>query len=191
MTNTSTEPNNSLAGSLEEQSKLLTESYLKGLTDFVKWTSTIAAGAILWIANNLASVPDQCRLSAVVALILLAASLGSALWIGRLVLLTSKAKWDANDATRLFYVQQSASQSLSFLPPLDPETLTSQVDARNKVLKQLLKTSEAYSRRLGSTASRIVLDLHLFLLLAGVVTYVCTQVFAIAVSIPFTSPISP
>jgi hypothetical protein len=193
MTNMSnTEPNNSLAGNLEEQSKLLTESYLKGLTDFVRWTSTVAAGAILWIANNMASVPDQCQLPAKVALILLAASLCSALWIGRLVLLTSKAKWDATDAARSFFLLQSALQSLPFPPQLDPETLQSQATARNKVLQQLFKKSEAHLRHLESAASHIVLNLHLFLLFAGVITYACTQVYAFSVTrVPFTSPISP
>ena len=175
---TSAEANDGLVHELEERRRLLRELYLKGLTDFVKWTSTVAAGAILWIANNLATVPDQCRLLAVIALAFLVASLGSALWIGRLVLLTSKAEWDATDAAYAFYVLQEALRDTPL--PTDPGALQILASGHKEVLDRFLGKSEAHLRRLESTASRFVLELHLFLLLVGLVTYACSQVYAVA-----------
>jgi len=39
----------------EEEEKLWGESYLKGIMDFVKWTSTVAIAAILWVGNAITS----------------------------------------------------------------------------------------------------------------------------------------
>ena len=33
-----------------EQEKLLSETYLKGIVDFMKWSSTLVIAAILWIS---------------------------------------------------------------------------------------------------------------------------------------------
>jgi len=51
------------------------ETYLKGIVDFVKWTSTINIAAMLWIGSNINEISKPSQYIAIAALICLAGSL--------------------------------------------------------------------------------------------------------------------
>jgi len=44
------------------------ETYLSGVTDLIKWTSTIIIAATLWIADNVTSIKEPLRIIALAAL---------------------------------------------------------------------------------------------------------------------------
>jgi hypothetical protein len=64
---------------IKEELALQSESYLKGVVDFVKWTSTVASAAMLWIGSNLTSMTGSLRIIVIIALACLASSLVTAI----------------------------------------------------------------------------------------------------------------
>jgi hypothetical protein len=41
----------------EKEETLKADAYLRGITDFVKWTTTLAVAAVLWVASGLGGKP--------------------------------------------------------------------------------------------------------------------------------------
>ena len=58
-----------------EQEKFQADAYLKGMIDFIKWSSTLAVAAILWIGNFITSARGVSLLISAVSLSLLMISL--------------------------------------------------------------------------------------------------------------------
>jgi hypothetical protein len=56
------------------------ETYLKGIVDFVKWTSSINVAAMLWIGSNINTISKPPQYIAIVALGCLAISLNNPFW---------------------------------------------------------------------------------------------------------------
>ena len=157
----------------KEELTLTSESYLKGIVDFVKWTSTVAITVMLWIGNNMASIVDPSRrLVAIFALVSLTMSLFTAICTIKRVLDAWKKEWDYANANALVW-------GILYLKATIPdELLTPQIMAS---LEQ--ETLEA----LGSVdnASRAVQPMsqfntcvvwHMVFLLAGPILYILAQV---------------
>lgn len=69
------------------------EEYLKGIVDFVKWSSALAVAAILWIGNFITSAKGSWTISAF-SLLLLTSSLVVAVLAARRVLTAWVREWD-------------------------------------------------------------------------------------------------
>jgi len=78
---------------LLNQVKQKEESYSKKLIDFVKWTSTIAVAAILWIGNDITSVTGWPQFLSILGLIILIFSLFFAVYSASIVLSASGSYW--------------------------------------------------------------------------------------------------
>ena len=77
-----------------EQERLLAEAYLKGIIDFVKWSSTLAVAAILWIGNFITSAKGLSWVMSAIALFLLMSSPIVAILAARRVLTAWAREWD-------------------------------------------------------------------------------------------------
>ncbi len=77
-----------------EQEKLLSETYLKGIVDFMKWSSTLAIAAILWISSNIKSVAGLSWVLSIVSLFFLVVSLVVAVLAVKWVLTAWAREWN-------------------------------------------------------------------------------------------------
>ncbi len=69
-----------------EQEKLLFETYLKGIVDFMKWSSMLTIAAILWISINMTSIEGLFWRLSIASLIFLLVSLVVAVFAFKWVL---------------------------------------------------------------------------------------------------------
>jgi len=77
-----------------EKEKLLSETYIKGIVDFMKWSSTIAIAAILWISSNINSLAGLFWWLSIVSLIFLLVSLVVAVFAVKWVLTAWAREWN-------------------------------------------------------------------------------------------------
>lgn len=78
-----------------EQERLQADTYLKGIIDFIKWSSTLAVAAVLWIGNFITSATGTPRIISAVSLLLLMSSLIVAVLAAGRVLTAWAREWDA------------------------------------------------------------------------------------------------
>lgn len=76
-----------------EREKLLAGSYYKGIVDFMKWTSTVAIAAILWVGNTLTSIAGMPWIISIASLVFLVLSLVIAILAVRLILIAWAREW--------------------------------------------------------------------------------------------------
>ena len=118
--------------------------YLEGIKDFVKWTSTFAVAAILWIANAITSMAGIPRLFAVLGLCSLIISLLLAINLSSTILYAQAQYW------KKYLGQREGEESIP--------RLFWDIGLTSVVLEKMLSSE---------------IDLHLYLLLAGFFFYVC------------------
>jgi hypothetical protein len=87
-----------------EKELVSAELFYKGLIDFIKWTSTLATAAILWIGEAIASTSGEARYLAGLGLIFLVFSLLLAISVVYRVLSAWGADWAANRAEHIFWL---------------------------------------------------------------------------------------
>jgi len=90
-----------IAEAIDEE-KLWADSYLKGIIDFVKWTSTIGTAAILWVGSATTAMSGWAQGLAVCSLGLFIVSLVIAVYTVRQVLTAWAKEWElAREASRI------------------------------------------------------------------------------------------
>ena len=172
-----------------EQEKLLAESYLKGITDFVKWTSTVAIAAILWVGNGITAIAGLPQIIALVALAFLVSSLIIAvLTIGRV--LTAWAKeWDVarEDYSFCLLKKLKAILSSKLIEQARVEQLKQMAERLEQEIDDLeLKESEQIERLINAIKTArpfsspkgfsTWVSWHMRLLLLGLILYILAQV---------------
>jgi|GEM_PF-2625555 len=152
----------------EKEEKRLVESYLKGITDFVRWTSTVAIAAILWVGNIITSTAGFSRAWLLISLVFLVLSLGIAVLTVRLVLIAWATEWNLASEDYNFCL-------LKKLKAIDPPKVTEQKETEQ--ISRLIKAiddTKPFSRPTGFSTW---VSLHIGLLLIGLLTYVFAQIF--------------
>jgi hypothetical protein len=150
------------------------EQFLKQVPDFVKWTSTVAAAAVLWIANSLDSLSQPARLASLASLLLLIISLIVAVFaIKRIVTACASRLNLARHATNLMLSEQA--KSLSHLPGITSD----QLDAiRKKGIEQrklLIDAIEADQPYLDPKGFSTPVSWHVGLLIGALFFYILAQ----------------
>jgi hypothetical protein len=159
-----------------EELARVSEEYLKGIVDFVKWTSTAATASMLWIGNNTGSItcPPQ-RIAAVAALVFLMVSLSIAILTVKRALDEWKREWDYANANALFF----AILHLKAIIPyelLTPQVMASLEQERLEAFESLDKASRAAQP---TSQFNAWLVLHMIFLLIGILLYVSAQAVAL------------
>jgi hypothetical protein len=179
-----------------EDEQLHENLYLKGILDFIKWTSAIATAALLWVGNALSSFTGLPQILAFLGLLFFIFSIGVAVITVKQVLTAWARKWDM--ATEASYVLRTwnptalrkANELESRFGHLDPAEYFAEMtrvgesypsaDLVIKELEQLepmikaLNAASPYSspRKFSSWVSW-----HVSLLLVGLLLYVVAQAF--------------
>lgn len=160
-----------------EEERLRAESYLKGLTDYVKWTTTLAGAAVLWVGNGLMSLSMLPQVVATVGLLLLSASSVAAVFAVFYVLGMQRKEWTETRTWSRFYDTERVIQDIeaAFGPghaePMETESLEHLREALDAAQEAEISRDPAVFQRWAGT--------HVALLVAGLCAYVLAQVLAL------------
>jgi hypothetical protein len=123
----------------EKEEKLKADAYLKGITDFVKWTSTLAIAAVLWVANGLSGQPWLSWTLSMTSLGLLLAALAIAVLSIHRVLMAMASEWSESQELHRLCLQKK-------LRAFQPEkgTEDKEIEQIDRLLKAI-ETSRLYS----------------------------------------------
>jgi hypothetical protein len=160
-----------ISSKAEREEKFLAEAYLKGITDFVKWSSTLAIAAILWIGNNITSVAGLSWVwwLSVVSLGFLVFSLVIAVLIVNRVLTAWGLKWVAiREWQKAILLKKEAEEEPS---KVTDQELTTQH-------RQSLKTAIATVPLSQPAGFNTWVSWHIVLLIAGLVIYALAQILS-------------
>jgi ABC-type multidrug transport system fused ATPase/permease subunit len=152
---------------LASQEQACEEAFFKGLTEFLKWTSTVALAAILWIANALGSSTGITTGFSTGGLLLLVFSVVLAILMFTRALAALARKWAyIREWQKLGLIQIAQRAS----PPM--QTL---VTAEEQIEKALDAT-EASSKLAGPQPFSVLIILHTVSLLTGLLLYAVGQI---------------
>jgi hypothetical protein len=149
-----------------ERERLLAKSYREGLTDFVKWTSTLAIAATLWVGNASVSAKASPRPILVVSLAFLIVSLILAVVAVRDVLLAWEREWASASALNSFYLVKK-------LRGLDPPKASQENE--DEAINRLLESWSAEKPFSHPKRFNVWLAIHMILLLLGLAAYAVAQ----------------
>jgi len=144
-------------------------SYLKGIIDFVKWTSTIAIAAILWVGNTMTSITGLLRILAIVGLVFLVGSLIIAIILVNRVLTAWAREWDLARESYSFYV-------LKKFKAVEPSKVTEQKETEQ--INHLLKAGKATWPFSQPAVFSAGVSWHIAFLAAGLFIYVLAQILS-------------
>jgi len=110
----------------EENIKLSAETYFKGIIDFIKWTSTIAVAAIIWIGSNLTAIKGLTVILTIVASMCLIFSLFLAIFTVKRILDAWAHQWDYEKKHISFIRSLENAIKSGFPKGVDVENITSE-----------------------------------------------------------------
>jgi hypothetical protein len=154
----------------EEREKLLAESYHKGIMDFVKWTSTVAIAAILWVGNAVTSITGLPRILAIVGLGFLVVSLATAILAVKRVLTAWAAEW-------VLAKEDYTLCLLKKIKAIEPSKVTQEKE--DEQIQRLIKANDATKPFARPTGFSTWISCHIALLLVGLLLYVFAQVWSV------------
>jgi hypothetical protein len=150
----------------ETEAKTSSDDFLRGVVDFLKWTSTITVAALIWVGNSLAAKTGVPLILSIICLILLAASLAVSIWTVQRVLAAWGVKWAQADALRSFY-------SMKEFKYHEPDKLSEEKES--KFINDLVQTWDAGKRFSKPYHFSVWVTSHSVLLLGGILFYILAQ----------------
>lgn len=121
-----------------EQEKLLSETYLKGIVDFMKWSSTLVIAAILWISRNMTSIEGLFWWLSIASLIFLLVSLVVAVFAFKWVLTAWAREWSvAREDYGYLLFKKFKWFEKSKLNKMKPEEFAQSIELDKKELDQI------------------------------------------------------
>ncbi len=154
-----------------EQERHLAESYLKQVPDLIKWTSTIAVGAILWIANDISGSIGLSLLASIISLVFLVLSLVFAIYIVRRVLTAWAIEWNvASQDYNLCLIKKIKALKVSNSEIIDIE---------EEQVNRLLSAIKAAKPFTDPDAFSPLVSSHIVLLILGLIGYIVSQIVVI------------
>jgi hypothetical protein len=154
----------------EVEERLLAQSYLKGLVDFTKWTSTLAIAGVLWVTNAATRMMGVSRALVVGSSILLIISLVLAVWLMKRVLEAWGNEW-------IRAIEEHSSVLLKKLKALEVGTVT--VEKEREQVDRLLSAVDATRRFSRPSGFNTIAACHMAILVIGLIVYVLAEALSI------------
>lgn len=152
----------------DEELKLSAYTYLKGIIDFVKWTSTIAIATIIWIGSNLTTIKGSMgRIIIMVSLIVLGLSLICAIITFNRVLEGWSLKWEC-DLTSLIILRSIQIEG----------TKVSAENIDPNQINRFMKANEDIQSFNKPKIFKNYVAWHVILLVIGLWLYICAQILS-------------
>lgn len=160
-----------------EQEKVRGESYLQGIADYMKWTTTLAGAALLWVGNALVGLSSVSRVVAGVGLILLSTSLATAVFAAFYVLRALGNEWMWTKEWHQFTL---FDQARALVPDNAPHKAVEEIErARLDQWHQALDAAGKASASKDPAVFRWWVVSHVGLLVGGLCAYVLAQLLAL------------
>jgi uncharacterized integral membrane protein len=164
---------------IRDREKELAAQYFKQAPDFLKWTSTVAVAAVLWIGNSIDSVSGAAWVASIACLLLLICSLILAVFAIKRILAARTRQWDVvRENYTLYLIKQWKSLKQAGVHLGETSTLDDVRKEEEEQIERLLKAVDsvrAYSEPKGFSMR---VSLHMVLLIAGLIVYVLAQVLS-------------
>ena len=153
-----------------EAEKFSGETFLKGIIDFIKWTSTVAAAAVIWIGSLSSSLAGTPRMVAGAGMLVILLSIVIAAIAIRRVLNAWAAEWN-------LAIREHSYVLLKKLEALEPSKVTEHQMAES--IEQLMQATNftraysrplAYSRWISCNAGSFMLGLLLYIIALALAT---------------------
>ncbi len=157
-----------------EQEKLLAEAYLKGIVDFVKWSSTLAVAAILWIGNFITSATGLSWVISAVSLFLLMSSLIAAILAARRVL----TAWAREDHAFSLFKKWKAFKTKE-LKPTETTQLNELDKQERERIDHLINSLDAAKPFSAPKSFNAWTSWHIILLVGGLLAYIIAQFLSV------------
>ncbi len=159
-----------------EQEKLSGEAYLKGIVDFVKWSSTLAVAAILWIGNFITSATGVSLVVSAVSLFLFMGSLIVAILAAVIVLTAWAREWDVarEDHAFTLFKKLKALKTME-LKSTDTAQLNELGKQERERIERLINSLDAAKPFSESKRFDTWIRLHIILLIVGLLVYIVAQ----------------
>ncbi len=159
-----------------EREELLAQAYLKGTIDFVKWSSTLAVAAILWIGNFITSATGLSWAMSVLSLVLLIVSLVVAIFAARRVLIAWAKEWDVARADHTFSLfKKLKAIKTRELKPNETTPLNELDKQEQEIIECLIKSIDSAKPFSESKRFNAWISWHIILLVGGLLVYVVAQ----------------
>lgn len=152
---------------LANQEQACEETFFKGLIEFLKWTSTVALAATLWIGNSLGLSTGITTGLSIIGLLLLVFSVVLAILMFTRALAALAGKWMyIKEWQKLGFIQiaQRARPSMKTLV------------AEEEQIEKALDATEASSKLAGPQPFSVLIILHTVSLLVGLLLYAVGQI---------------
>jgi hypothetical protein len=149
-----------------EQEKLSAQSFLEGVVDFVKYTSTVSIAGLLWVGNSIGVARAPFRSILAVSLLFLVCSLIVAVITIWNVLVARGKEWDADIEDEVFVL-------LKKLKAIEPSKVSEQKESEQ--IHSLIKTIEASKPFARPTVFNRWVIVHVIFLVLGVTAYALAQ----------------
>jgi len=163
-----------------EQERLQADAYVKGIIDFVKWSSTLAVAAILWIGNFIASAKGVSWAISAVSLFLLMNSLIVAILAARRVLTAWAREWDVDREDHAFSLFKKLKWfKTKEFKPTDTAQLNELDKQERERIDRLINALDAFKPFSESKRFNAWISLHIILLIAGLFTYMVAQFLSV------------
>jgi hypothetical protein len=145
------------------------QTFYKGVIDFIKWTSTLAAAGILWVGATVTSTEGVARYLAGLGLVSLITSLIMAVSIMHRVLTAWSREWDEHRAEHTLWLVKK-------LKAIDAAKVSDEEEV--KYVEQLMSAIDAARpfRETGGFSKKVVY--HIGLLTIGLLLYAIAQVLS-------------
>ncbi len=155
-----------------EEAKLkheeLAKSYLKGVNDFIKWTSTVVIGSMLWISTSIAKYIGNIKMVSISSLIFLVLSLVVAILTVRRVLKSWGSEWELANVDYSFYV-------IKKLKYVEPDKITKEKE--EEIIDDLIKKIGETKPYSNPKRFNFLVSLHIIFLVVGLILFVISCIW--------------
>lgn len=151
----------------EKLERLWAVSYHKGVIDFAKWTSTLAAGAMLWVSNAIGSIAGCPQVIMIISSVFLIISLVLTILVVNRVLAAWAAEWVLAREMYTFHL-------IKMLKAWKPMKVTEEQEAEQ--IDRLLETIDRTKPFREPAGFRVWVIWHIVFLTAGLFIYLVAQV---------------
>jgi hypothetical protein len=164
-----------------EKEKFSSEAYLKGIVDFVKWSSTLAVAAILWIGNFINSTTGLSWIISLASLLLLLSSLIVAILAARSVLMAWAIEWDlAREQNDFVLFKKWKTFKLKELKSKEDAAELNKLNKQEgELIDSLIKSVQSAKPFSKSKKFNSWIKWHIFLLVIGLLAYVVAQFLSV------------
>jgi hypothetical protein len=146
----------------------------------LKWSSTLAVAAILWIGNFIASATGASWVISAVSLLLLIISLIVAIIAARRVLTAWAREWDIAREDHAFSLFKKWKRfKTKELKPTETDQLNELDKRERERIDRLLNALDAIKPFYESKRFSAWISWHIFLLIGGLIAYIIAQFISV------------